>query len=351
MTAIASPSLRRSRLREFAAAVATIMVKELRSRFRGRRAFIVLSLYLAVLALIAYAGYAVMAPSAREQAQFGNSSNASATVGYAIFILLSGFQLLLVSFIAPAFTAGAISLEREKQTLDLLVSTPLRPGAIIVGKLLSALAYVGLVIIAAIPLSALVLLYGGAAADDIVRQQIVLLITAIGFGSIGLFFSALVKRTGAATVLTYCAMLALTIGTTLIFIFWTVMASRDIDFGPSRRAPEQILWVNPAVAMMDVVAGTEAGGPYGPFTSVLSEIRGRQNSFPCEGDVCFDDAGAATDRSAGHFWPRFSLSFGLMTALLTFASMRLVVPAGMRFVFRRPRRWVEPGGDNTETMG
>jgi len=370
----ASSSMRRSRLSEFAAAVLTIMVKELRSRFRGRRAFVVLTIYLAVLALIAYGGYVVVAPSAREQAQFGGSANASATVGYAIFILLSLFQLLLVCFIAPAFTAGAISLEREKQTLDLLVTTPVRPGAIVVGKLFSALAYVGLMILAAIPLSALVLMYGGASVDDIVRQEVVLLVTAVGFGSIGLFFSALMKRTQAATVLTYCAMLAFTIGTVLLFIFWSVLSTRDSanSFGAPRRAPEQLMWVNPAVAMIDVIANTEVGF-YGPFSSIVTEILGGQAGVICQGDVCFNDPGgpvpaggvlqgavmvdlAACPRNerclppdeasgaaiaqpvaavSGHFWPRFSLTFGLMSLLLTLASMRLVVPAGMRFVFRR----------------
>ena len=47
-TATASNTARHSRLREFGAAVVTIMVKELRSRFRGRRAFVVLTIYLAV---------------------------------------------------------------------------------------------------------------------------------------------------------------------------------------------------------------------------------------------------------------------------------------------------------------
>jgi ABC-type transport system involved in multi-copper enzyme maturation permease subunit len=386
-TVAASPTTRHSRPKEFAAGVVTIMVKELRSRFRGRRAFLVLTIYLAVLALIAYGGYVVVAPSAREQAQFGGSANASATVGYAIFILLSLFQLLLVCFIAPAFTAGAISLEREKQTLDLLVTTPLRPGAIVVGKLLSALAYVGLMILAAIPLSALVLMYGGASVDDIVRQQVVLLVTAVGFGSIGLFFSTLMKRTQAATVLTYCAMLALTIGTVLLFIFWSVLSTRDSDnaFGAPRRAPEQLMWVNPAVAMIDVIANTEVGF-YGPFSSMLTEILGGQAGVTCQGDVCFNDPGgpvpviegvrqgAAMDDLAacppnarclppdqgfgaaiaqpaagvsGHFWPRFSLTFGVMSLLLTLASMRLVVPVGMRFVFRRrkARTTGAAGGD------
>ena len=75
--------------------------------------------------------------------------------------MLSLFQLLLVCFIAPAFTAGAISLEREKLTLDMLVVTPMRPGGLVIGKLFSALAFVILMLLAGIPISALVLMYGG----------------------------------------------------------------------------------------------------------------------------------------------------------------------------------------------
>ena len=44
-------------------------------------------------------------------------------------------ETLQVVFLAPALTAGAISLEREKQTLDLLVVTPISSLAIVIGKL------------------------------------------------------------------------------------------------------------------------------------------------------------------------------------------------------------------------
>jgi ABC-type transport system involved in multi-copper enzyme maturation permease subunit len=354
------------------------MVKELRSRFRGRRAFVVMTIYLGLLALLAYATYAVIAPSVRGTQAFGvGTANASATIGIAVFTVLSLFQLLLVCFIAPAFTTGAISLEREKQTLDLLISTPLRPGAIVVGKLLAALAYVGLMILAAIPISAIVFMYGGATVEDVVRQQGVLLVTALGLGAIGLFFSALIKRTQAATVLTYCAMLFLTVGTVLIWVFWTLMFGRDIANGSLRRAPEQILWVNPGVAMVDVIAGTDPGGS-GSWSGVLNEILGVSSGgniqggggVTCKGNVCIstDENGnpipgaapiavpadcppnaqclppggfqAADQPSAvsGHFWTRFGITFGALAVLFTLISMRLVVPAGMRFVFRPSRR-------------
>ena len=103
---------RQSAVREFASSVSTIMVKELRSRMRGRRAFLVLTLYLAVLALITYGAYVVVAPVARAAAGQGGfglgvgQANASALIGQSIFSVLSVFQVVLVSMIAPAFTAG-----------------------------------------------------------------------------------------------------------------------------------------------------------------------------------------------------------------------------------------------------
>jgi ABC-2 type transport system permease protein len=368
MTATASATRpgRRPPVREFVSSVATIMDKEIRSRFRGRRAFVVLTLYLAVLALIAYGAYSVEAPNAREAARFGGlleqggAPNASARVGQAVFTVLSLFQLLLVCFIAPAFTAGAISLEREKQTFDMLVATPIRPGGLVIGKLFSALAFVILMVLAGIPISALVLMYGGASVDDILRQQVVLFVSAIGCGVIGLFYSALIKRTQTATVLTYTTLIALAIGTLLVWRFWTAVATNDPAnrFGEVRTAPEALLYVNPVVAMVEIVANTEL--EYGDFSTVLDQLRGSAGSLICEGDACFptdggfeggplikDVAGdeafpgarqvATQELVSNHFWPRISVTLAGISVLLTIISMRLVVPAGVRWR-PRPRR-------------
>ena len=368
MTATALPRQRLSGLREFGSSVATIMSKELRSRFRGRRAFVVLTLYLGVLALIAFGAYLQEMPEATNPGLtapdgFGiNGANASATIGQAIFAMLSVFQLMLVAFLAPAFTTGAVSLEREKATLDLLITTPLRPGAIVVGKLLSALAFVILMILAGIPVSALVLMYGGASVQDIVRAQVVLLVAAIGFGVIGLFCSALIKRTQSATVVAYSTVLVLTVGTFFIWRFWTAALGGATDgaFGLPSRAPEQLLYLNPAIAMVEIVADTEITP--GDMGKIMAEIRGT-SGIQCEGDVCFTTTGGGVvgpkgggvadcppnarcappeptvfdpqPAETGHFLSRFAISFAGLSLLLTLASMRLVVPAGLGF---RPRR-------------
>ncbi|HET7521220.1 MAG TPA: ABC transporter permease subunit [Candidatus Limnocylindria bacterium] len=364
---MASPA-RRSAVREMASTVATIMAKEVRSRFRGRRAFVVLTLYLGVLALIAYGAYAVEAPVAREAARFGGGEfgaigvpNASARVGQAIFTVLSLFQLLLACLIAPALTAGAISLEREKQTLDMLIATPMRPAGLVIGKLLSAMAFVILILLAGIPISAMVLMYGGASVDDILRQQVVLFTSAIGCGVVGLFYSALIKRTQTATVLTYATLIALGIGTLLLFRLWTSLLTNDPrnTFGEVRRAPEWILYANPAVAMTEVLANTEL--EYGDFSELLDTLRARSGVFPgvpVEGpgngidDGPFFPPVAPPDRPADqapelvsdHFWPRISITVTGIALLLTLLSTRLLGPVG-----RRPwaiRRRPAPRGTN-----
>jgi hypothetical protein len=107
------------------------------------------------------------------------------------------------------------------------------------------------------------------------------------------------------------------------------------------------MYVNPGVAMLDVVANTEPGG-FGGINSMLAQLRGDAPNLSgevvCQGDVCMpvdqfgNPVAQAIGTGSGYWWPRVSLTFVLVAALLTLASTRLVVPAGMRWAFRRPRR-------------
>ena len=245
-----------------ASGVAAIGVKELRGRMRGRRAFVILTIYLLLLG-----GFALMIETLIERSYatgFGNSSAfASPAIGQAIFAALLMLMTLQVVFLAPSSTAGAISLEREKQTLELLITTPISSLAIVVGKLLSALVYLFLLILASIPLMAVVFVFGGVAPEDMVYGYLVLVVTALGLGSFGLFCSSLVKRTTASTAITIFGVLALTIGTVFILGFWQAMTRFDANGnrlnGPlGIRSPAILAYVNPFIAEADVLCGTEA---------------------------------------------------------------------------------------------
>ncbi len=323
-------------LRDVGTGIAAVGVKELRGRMRGRRAFVVLTVHLLLVA-----GFAWMIEGLAERtiaSGFGGAFSASAEIGRQMFTALLALLTLIVLVLAPASTAGAISLEREKQTLDLLTTTPISSLAIILGKLLSALSWVFLLLLASIPVTALVFTFGGVSPDDMIKGYLVLVGTALAYGSIGLFVSALVKRTQAATVINLVGVIVLTAGTAFIFVFWVAMAgssgvlpdqptrvSGPLD-GLTRRPPEALLWLNPFVAQVDVICGTDTG--FGASCQVIGGVT---------------DAPAAVDQQLGvgrdTYWPRSVAAMAALSVILVVLSVQLVSPTRRwRLRLPRPRR-------------
>jgi ABC-type transport system involved in multi-copper enzyme maturation permease subunit len=374
--------LRRSPLaaaRSLGAGVTAVGVKELRGRMRGRRAFVILTLYLLFLAAFAWAWELIAERAYGSSALTGGSAAfASALIGQEIFGALLIVETLLVVFLAPAMTAGAISLEREKQTLDMLATTPISSLAIVIGKLFSALTYVFILIIASIPLTAMVFVFGGVGPDEVARGYAVLFVTAIGMGSLGLFVSALLQRTPAATIVTFFGVLALTLGTLFVVLFWTTMAglgpngSRfgNAGLGPIKgRPPEALLWFNPFAAQYDVICGASDG--YGGWCSRLADVTNGAISIGIGGGatgggtvVPSTDPGFGAQPAPGEgvivggkaiadvapvqpfgirrdtFWPRSVAAWIALSILLVFASVQLVSPTRRWRLpfFRRPSR-------------
>ena len=354
-----------SALARTASGINAVGVKELRGRMRGRRAFIILTIYLLLLA-----GFAWMVELIMERTYSfgfgGNGTYATAAIGQGIFAALLMLETLQVAFLAPASTAGGISLEREKQTLELLVVTPITSLAIVLGKLLSALVYVWLLIAASIPLTAIVFLYGGVAPEDVLRGYLVLIVTALGLGAFGLFCSSLVRRTQAATAITIFGVLATTAGSVFLLAFWQAMQpspqfDRNGQMIETNRSapPEAIAYLNPFMAQVDVLCGTET--TFGGWCSIQSSLLGTQNNqfmdgmpvpapmplveplrrevgvvavpdmIVAPGDVA--PIGVARDT----FWPKSVVTWLVVSGLLLLLTVQFVSPT-RRWRLRRGRR-------------
>ena len=382
-TPVRPPSTRSSTVLRAIGGIAAIGVKELRGRMRGRRAFIILTIYLLLLG-----GFALMVEQIMEQSFQNPFAGASATagpaIGQAIFAAVLLLMTLQVVFLAPSSTAGAISLEREKQTLELLVTTPISSFAIVIGKLLSALVYVFLLIAASIPLMAVVFVFGGVGPEDIVRGYIVLIVTALGLGSFGLLCSSLVKRTTASTAITIFGVLAITIGTVFLLVFWQAMGSFDATGnrrpGPlGIRTPYPLAWINPFLAQADVLCGTEStfGGGWcsvvqglAPTTDnngvIINNVGGGgvgvplpvpavpEKGFAPGGAIAIDDSGnpivndvAAPDQPFGArqdtLWPKTVAMWLGMSVFFILLSIQAVSPTRRwRFLRRRGARSPAP---------
>jgi ABC-type transport system involved in multi-copper enzyme maturation permease subunit len=201
-----------------------VILKELRSRMRGSRSFWMLTAYLIVLSLgmfVILLGYAA-------SERTGSGGYIRPVIGKALFGMAFGLELLTISFIAPALTAGAISSEREGHTFDLLRTTLLPARAMVLGKLFSSLSYLILLLFSALPFQSLAFLFGGIATEEVLISTLLLLVTALTFCSMGLFLSSFIRRTLVSTALSYGCAILLVFGLPMALILGLVMFSRLI---------------------------------------------------------------------------------------------------------------------------
>lgn len=231
-----------------------VTVKELRGRMRGRRAFAVLTLYLALLSGVIALVYLVYASGAN-----GVGSTAARTAGKGLFAAVLAVQVFLVVFIGPAFTAGAISGERERQTLDLLKTTLLSAESVVLGKLISALSYVFLLVLVSIPLQSIAFLLGGLSLTELLLSQLLILIAAVTYALYGLWCSATMRTTLAATVATFAGMLFAVFGVPLLAGMAAVLSSSLQLSGPVIEAT--LLYTGLALAATNL-----------PATLIVSEV-------------------------------------------------------------------------------
>lgn len=181
-----------------------------------------------------------------------------------IFIGLLAGEAALAAFIVPALTAGTISGERERQTLDVLLTTKMSTMQIIWGKYVSAMLSVLLVLISSIPFMSLVFIYGGLSILQMIGVICIIILSAMYLASFGIWFSTLTKKTLPATILSYLWVIVL-IGATLwipIAIASGVSAINSAIYYSSNYTYSNVLptapflllmYVNPAVTLFDAI--------------------------------------------------------------------------------------------------
>ena len=245
-----------------------ILIKELRGRMRGARAFIVLTVYLLLLSCFISAIY--YAYSAGASGPGGGLE--MAYLGKVVFASVVLIEIFMVTFITPAFTAGAISGERERKTYELLRTTLLPARKLVLGKLTSALTYMLLLILAAVPLESMAFMLGGVVVEELGLALAILLVTTFFFAAVGLFFSSLVRTTLVSTVLTYATALLLTVGLPVLLLIFAAALIDPLMYGYGSSTPS---WVMQAVLMY---LGVFLASLSPISTAVLTEIFLEENA-------------------------------------------------------------------------
>jgi ABC-2 type transport system permease protein len=214
-----------------------ILIKEMRSRMRGKRAFLVLSGYVVTLSLIISLIYIVL------------HKNAPTTVvnqaGSVLTPVLIYVQMGLICLIAPTFSASAISSEREQQTFDLLIASLAQPSTILFGKVGAALSYLFLTLFGSLPLIALTYSLGGVALRDIAIAYLIMVVSGVTFCSMSFFWSTLIRRGVLAQLTSLIAVIFLVAAMPALALFFSALAGNFN--GPPSQAFMNIVFLLPGI--------------------------------------------------------------------------------------------------------
>lgn len=186
-----------------------------------------------------------------------------------IFLILAFMQLGLICIIIPVLTAGSIAGERERQTLDLLLTAPVKSVTVVAGKLLSSMCNVILFVISSLPAMALAFLYGGIQWKFLFVFLVAILVTAFFCGAIGIWCASIFKKTILSIIMTLVVELAFFLGTIAVVAGFyagkfamlinaaggTVNSVLTVKMGwiPA------ILFLNPATGFVDCILHTYTG--------------------------------------------------------------------------------------------
>jgi ABC-2 type transport system permease protein len=214
-----------------------VLVREARVRMRGWRAPALIALYVSVMGLLLLGLMATMDAESRGFAP---------EMGAILFGFLAVVQMVLLLVAAPGLTGGALTGERERQTLDLLLVTRLSPFEVVAGKLMAALGFAGLLLVATLPLYGVLFLFGGVSLWALGRTLLIYLVTLYLVGAIGILWSTLMKRSVAAIVAAYGTVLFLVAGTAFLIIVTGLIYNRLQDVPHWIALP---IWLNPIIAL------------------------------------------------------------------------------------------------------
>jgi ABC-type transport system involved in multi-copper enzyme maturation permease subunit len=242
-----------------------VIGRELKERVRGLRAFIALTVFVIVLVLTAFFVY----ESSKDSGYAAFDIERQTRIGRDLFEWVLLVMTGLVLFFVPGLTAGAVAGERERQTLQPLQVTLLRPRSILIGKVIAAVAYLVLLIVASLPLMAMCSLLGGVRVVDIVRGTLAVILTAIALSAMVVCISTFAKRVQTASVLAYGFTALLLACGPLAYGMASVIDARSPQ--DPTQAPAVLLAVSPIVMVADLTASRTLTGD-GPLTAVRREL-------------------------------------------------------------------------------
>jgi hypothetical protein len=156
-------------------------LKRVRELVRGRRAFVIISIYTGLLALICFFALAQEVGSGREASEAGRT----------IFMALWITQGILIGILAFISSVGSVVSEHHGGCFPALVLTGMSPARVLAGEIASAVAFSAGLVFAGLPMMGLSFLLGGASLGEILGTEILCILGALSAATLGVLISTL----------------------------------------------------------------------------------------------------------------------------------------------------------------
>lgn len=201
-----------------------LLVKELNEQAARPRTYVLRFLYAATLFTAActlfYGNF------------LGDSSNAAGGLGRGRFMFerLVTFQFWCIYLVLPAISCSALTIEKERNTLGLLLITGLRPWQIVLQKALGRIVPMLTFVLLSFPLMAVAYSFGGVTPDYLWSGTLLLVLTCFEVGALSIACSAYFPTTVEAFVASFLIFLVLFFVMPLGWGPWLFQRADEVHF-------------------------------------------------------------------------------------------------------------------------
>jgi ABC-2 type transport system permease protein len=190
-----------------------IYKKELRLYFTSPVAYVILTIFLLIAGYFFFSIFSFFTRASMQMAmnpQMGRDLNVTDAVLRPLFANLSVILLLVM----PLVTMRLFAEERRSGTIELLLTYPVRDGAVLIGKYLAALTLYATMIAGTLAYPAIIVWIARAGVEwgPLLTGYIGLLLMGAMFLAVGLFASSLTENQIVAAVVTFG----------ILLIFWII---------------------------------------------------------------------------------------------------------------------------------
>ncbi len=176
-----------------------IVKKDLQVSSRSMRLAWGLFAYEAILTIAFLLAMLVIQEDSRSLYRSGNIYNSMVY----LFPVIAIAQICIIALITPIITASSISGEKERQTFDVMLTTAMSPLSIVFGKVTSAVIRIMFYVLGSLPIMALSFVVGGLGWSTLLSYLGTVLLLAVFSGSIGIFCSAICRKSITAVILSF----------------------------------------------------------------------------------------------------------------------------------------------------